>query len=138
MTRTYLDASVVLRIVLAQDRALPVHEFRQPVSSRLLRVECRRTLDRLATLGRITREEQVTTFRAAEALLTGVELADVDRAVLDRAGDPLPVPLRTLDAVHLSTALYWRGQGTEPVRVATHDAALAKAARLHGFEVIGA
>jgi hypothetical protein len=57
--------------------------------------------------------------------------------VLNRATEPLPTPLGTLDALHLATALVWRDRmGTAPV-VVTHDAALALAARAFGFEVRG-
>ncbi len=50
---------------------------------------------------------------------------------------PLPTPLGTLDAIHLATALLWRETRDPDLLVATHDRALALAARGSGFRVIG-
>jgi hypothetical protein len=50
---------------------------------------------------------------------------------------PPPTALGTLDAIHLASAALWReNQGTE-IAMATHDEALATAARASGFSVIG-
>jgi predicted nucleic acid-binding protein len=69
--------------------------------------------------------------RAAAAL----RAARFQRA-LDR--EPLPTPLGTLDAIHLATALVWRDRQDVALTIASHDAALAAAARGFGFEVVGA
>ena len=45
--------------------------------------------------------------------------------------------LRTLDAIHLATALAWREARHPGLIVATHDPQLALAARACGFEVVG-
>jgi len=47
---------------------------------------------------------------------------------LRRALDPFPVPVRTLDALHLATAEYLRQQG-EAVELASYDNRLIAAAR---------
>jgi hypothetical protein len=47
------------------------------------------------------------------------------------------MPLGTLDALHLATALIWRDRIGPLAAVATHDAALGVAARAFGFEVRG-
>ena len=57
--------------------------------------------------------------------------------VLGRAGEPLPTPLGTLDAIHLATALVWRDRTGDPLVIATHDVALGLAARAFGFDVLG-
>ena len=49
----------------------------------------------------------------------------------------MPMPLGTLDAVHLATALIWRdGMGPLPT-MATRDTALGLAARAFGFDARG-
>jgi predicted nucleic acid-binding protein len=76
-----------------------------------------------------------------ESLSTSLESFDVVEitpAVLDRAAEPLPVPLGTLDAIHLATALLWREEEAPELALVTHDAALAAAGRLFGFPVFGA
>ena len=45
--------------------------------------------------------------------------------------------LRTLDAIHLATALLWREQFRVDLTMATHDGALGLAARAHGMPVAG-
>ena len=37
----------------------------------------------------------------------------MERAALARALEPWPVPLRTLDALHLATIVFLRGRGEE-------------------------
>lgn len=79
----------------------------------------------------------------AERLGTALRmLGRIDRvhlhvAVLRRAGDPFPVPLGTLDALHLATALVVRDRRADDVTIATHDAQLAAAARSVGLDVAG-
>jgi predicted nucleic acid-binding protein len=134
----YVDTSVLLRLVLGQSGALA--EWGSIVSamtSALTEVECLRTLDRLTLTGALRAGDAPDRRAAVYEILAGVEIVDVSRPVLVRASQPLPTPLGTLDAIHLSTALIWREQGEAPVTVATHDAALGVAARAMGFAVAG-
>lgn len=75
---------------------------------------------------------------AANEVLSAVDEIEISTAVLARARLPLTVPLATLDALHLSTAMIWRDQNPESeFAIATHDRALGRAARLMGLTVIG-
>jgi hypothetical protein len=58
--------------------------------------------------------------------------------VLDRAAQPMPTELGTLDAIHLATALLWKDMTREDLVMATHNGALALGAKAHGLTVIGA
>jgi hypothetical protein len=49
----------------------------------------------------------------------------------------MPMPLGTLDALHLATALIWRDRVGALQMLATHETALGTAARSYGFEVRG-
>jgi predicted nucleic acid-binding protein len=135
----YLDSSALLRLVLREAGFLPeIRSADALVSSELLAVECPRTIDRLRLQGALSLEEAVARRNAIAEWLEAVDLVLLQRPVLSRAADPLPTPLGTLDAIHLATALLWREQtGLDPV-VATHDAALALAARAFGLETLGA
>ncbi len=135
----YLDASVALRLVLGEPA--PLAEWQRieaAVASALTEVECLRTLDRLSRLGSLSTDELADRRAAVYRLFEAVEVVDVDRPVLRRASQPFPTPLGTLDAVHLSTALAWREARRAELTVATHDRALATAARAVGLPVIGA
>ncbi len=134
----YVDSSVLLRVVLGQLDALK--EWRQidrGVSSVLARVECLRTLDRLHSRAQLADTEVARRRGAILQLLDTLELVEVDSLVLDRAAQPLPTELGTLDAIHLATALLWRDTSRVDLVMATHDLTLATAARAHGLRVVG-
>ena len=135
----YLDTSALLRLILREDGALDeLVQCEQLVASELLAVESARTLDRLRVQGALTTEEAATRRRVVEDWLDAVDLVLLRPAVLRRAGEPMPTPLGTLDAIHLASALVWRDRQDVPLTMATHDAALATAARAFGFHVLGA
>ncbi len=134
----YVDTSVLLRLVLGQPGVLREwREITRAMTSALTEVESVRTLDRLTLTGALRAGDAPARRAAVYDLLEGVEIVDISRPVLARASQPLPTALGTLDAIHLSTALLWRDQGEGPITVATHDGALAVAARSMGFEVAG-
>ncbi len=134
----YLDASVVLRLVLGEDKPLMKRErFAGAVTSALTEVECLRTLDRMARTGALAPEEVADRRMACYQLLEEVEVVSISGAVLRRASESFPTPLGTLDAIHLSTAIAWRDSRVATLTMATHDTSLATAARATGLEVIG-
>jgi hypothetical protein len=49
----------------------------------------------------------------------------------------MPLPVATLDAIHLATALVWRDRVGPLPQMLTHDAVLGAAARAFGFDVRG-
>jgi predicted nucleic acid-binding protein len=134
----YVDSSVVLRAVLGQRGALSgSDEPGHSITSTLTRVECLRTLDRVRLEEDLSDEEMAVRREAVFRLLKSFVLVDPVPAILERAAQPLPTVLGTLDAIHLSTALLWQEIKAEPVSFATHDLALARAARACGLDVIG-
>jgi predicted nucleic acid-binding protein len=135
----YLDASVVLRQILGEPKRLQEWpEIESGVASALAEVECLRTLDRLSRGGSLDADELVKRRSAVYLLFEAVELVDVARVILRRASEPFPTPLGTLDAIHLATALAWRDAHGTALAMATHDRALALAARSVGLHTIGA
>jgi predicted nucleic acid-binding protein len=134
----YLDASAVLRLILGEPGSLS--EWKRldaAIASALTEVECLRTLDRLFRQEALDVDELAERRTAVYRLLEAVEVVDVTRSILRRAGEPFPTPLGTLDAVHLATALAWRDAGNPGPTMATHDRALGTAARSLGLDVIG-
>lgn len=133
----YVDSSVVLRIVLGEPGALRAwRRIRRAVSSHLVRLECLRTIDR-ARIRLSLGDGDVAERRAGIChVLEGIDMVPIDAAVLERAADPFPTRLGSLDAIHLASALLARAQFRD-LRLATHDAELAIAARAVGFEVLG-
>ena len=134
---TYVDASVVLRLVQGEPGVLESWSDLTPVSSQLTRTECLRVIDRARITG--ATNDQVASHHRATALgvLATFSLAPVTDSTLERAADPFPTALGTLDAIHLATALQLREEFPD-LEFATHDRELAIAARAVGFSVTGA
>lgn len=134
----YLDSSVFLRVLLGQrGRLREWASVREGITSAIAEVECLRTLDRLRHRGDLTDRDVATRREAVYRLLDEATVVEPSRAILGRAGEPLPAPLGTLDAIHLATALAWRDATGADLVFATHDGALAAAARSMGFRVAG-
>jgi uncharacterized protein len=134
----YLDSSVVLRLVLGQANAMEDwRRVSRGVVSALVEVECLRTLDRLRLGERLPEAEIAARREAVFRLLETTEIVDLTRPVLDRAAQPLPTTLGTLDAIHLATALLWRDATGADLVLATHDQSLALAARASGLRTVG-
>ena len=134
----YVDASVLLRVVLRQPNALPEwSQIDRGVSSALVTTESLRTLDRLRLRAQLSDSELAPRRQAVLAVIASLELVEIDATVLDRAAQPMPTELGTLDAIHLASALLFRESTGEELMMATHDRALALGAQAHGIRVIG-
>ena len=135
----YVDASVLLRVALRQADALP--EWRQVergIASALILTESLRTLDRLRLRASLSDDVVATRRATILQLVASLELVELDEVVLERAAQPMPTELGTLDALHLATAVLWREMSHDrDLVMATHDTALGLAARAHGFPVVG-
>jgi len=134
----YLDSSVLLRVILGQRDALPEWgRVSQGIASALMEVECLRTLDRLRLSSgyadAVLAERREAVYRLTEAM----DIVEVSQPILSRAAQPLPTTLGTLDAIHLATALLWKERFGKALAMATHDVALAIAARASGLPVVG-
>lgn len=134
----YVDASVLLRVALGQPDALPEWpQIKQGVSSALVMTESLRTLDRLRLRANLADAEVATRRATILALVASLELVDIDALVLDRAAQPMPTELGTLDAIHLATALLWKEMTRLNLVMATHDGGLALGAQAQGLPVVG-
>ncbi|MGD0493674.1 MAG: PIN domain-containing protein [Steroidobacteraceae bacterium] len=134
----YVDSSVLLRVALGQPNALP--EWRQidrGVSSVLISTESLRTLDRVRIRAGLTDAEVARRRATILNLIDSLELVEIDSMVLDRAAQPMPTQLGTLDAIHLASALLWQVAMETDLIMTTHDGALSLAAQAHGLKVLG-
>lgn len=135
----YLDSSVLLRALLGGGPPLTEWgRIERAVASALVEVECMRILDRVALYEGLSDAEISRSRQAVFRLLESVEVVPLAEPVLQRASYPQPTSLGTLQAIHLATALAWREATGAPLTMATHDPALALAARACGLGAIGA
>ena len=134
----YIDTSALLRILLREPGSVDdLRSYDALVSSELIVVESARTIDRLRLQGSLTADEAVVRQRSVNEWLEAIDLVLLRPPVLSRASEPMPMPLGTLDALHLATALIWRDRMGGLATMATHDTGLGLAARAFGFEVRG-
>lgn len=106
------------------------------MSSELIRLESLRTIDRVRILSGLGDGEVARRRAAVLETLETFDLISVNTAVLERAADPFPTLIGSLDAIHLASALLVR-RDFEELSFATHDARLGMAARSVGFLVEG-
>ena len=138
MRAAYLDSSVILRVVLGQPHNLAalLPEL-EPFTSVLTQVECRRALDRLRFADPSLSEALVDKWALLARVFRSLSVVQLGPRILSGAGQPLPLPLATLDALHLATAGVVRERRRPDLAFATHDRQLGRAAAAMGFEVIG-
>jgi hypothetical protein len=121
----YLDSSVVLARLLSEDRAPEDALFGEDaVASRLLQYEVWNRVH--------ARAAGVVTDREVEAILKQVDFIEMTPAILVRALAPFPVPVRTLDSLHLATMIHLQSQGEE-VELASYDRRMLAAAAALGI-----
>jgi predicted nucleic acid-binding protein len=123
----YLDSSVALAHLLAEDRSPPDNLWQAPLaSSRLLEYEIWNRLN-AQKLARSHGD-------AARELINRVALVEMIPLVLVRALEPFPIPVRTLDALHLASIEFLRRRG-QILELASYDDRLLAAATSLGIRV---
>lgn len=109
----YLDTSVALAELFAEDRRPPEALWREPlVSSRLLEYELWTRVN--------ARGAAASHADGVRDILSRVSRVELAPTVLARALEPFPAPVRTLDALHLATAHFLVVSG-QKLALATYD-----------------
>ena len=124
----YLDSSAIVKLVVAELESQALRRYLavryDRVASGLVRVEVFRALRRAHTWEPATRHR-------AEQVLDSIALVAIDEPVLRAAAHLQPERLRSLDAVHLATALSLEGLEA----VVTYDHRLLDATVAAGLKV---
>lgn len=124
----YLDTSVALAHLLSEDRRPPSSLWEETlVSSRLLEYELWTRVH--------GRGLGASHGDAVRQLVGRVALLELIGEVLVRAKEPFPSRVRTLDALHLASADFIRGQG-QVVTLASYDERMKTAARAMELEIL--
>lgn len=123
----YLDTSVALAHLLAEDRTPPPGLWAEVlVSSRLLEYE----LFNVMNARRLKRDALAN----ARSLISRIAFVELAPPVLARALEPFPAPVRTLDALHLASLHFLVAQ-QQSVRLASYDRRMLDVARTLGFPI---
>jgi predicted nucleic acid-binding protein len=125
LSALYLDSSAFVKIVVNETESAAVRMYLarnavRRVSSALLRTESLRAVRHLGP-------DALATVREG---LRRVDLIAIDDRILDSAGILEPQVLRTLDAIHLATAM---AVGEDLDAIVTYDERMVEAARLLGL-----
>jgi predicted nucleic acid-binding protein len=122
----YLDTSAFIKLVRSEPESRALRDEmaagNELVSSALLVVEGRRAAARYGPLA----------LRRARSALTTITLLPLDDGTLESAAELRPPELRSLDALHLATAV---GLGDDVGRFYCYDARLSGAALELGLDV---
>jgi hypothetical protein len=123
----YLDSSVALAHLFGEEKSPPAALWdEQQVSSRLLEYEL---WNRIHARGLVESHHE-----AARALLAQVSLIELSTLALARAIQPFPVPVGTLDGLHLATIEFLRTRG-HSIEIASYDRRLVTCARALGIPI---
>jgi hypothetical protein len=124
----YVDSSALLKLAVLDPETAALEarllEYEGLVTSRLAVLECGRA-------GRRASHRRV--LQAVREVLDAIYLLDITQPILDRAAAADPPALRSLDAIHLATAL---SMDEATLELITYDDRLAAAARARGLTVL--
>jgi uncharacterized protein len=125
----YFDTSALVKLVFDETESAALAEWLTvradvpKVSSDLSTIELLRTCRRVD-------EDAV---EGANLLLAGIDLLPMDRAIVEKAATIVPSELRSLDAIHLASALSVKANLTALI---AYDVRLCAAAAQAGIEVV--
>ena len=125
----YLDASALVKLIRPEPESsallAALGQWRERVTSSLSALEVRRALRRV--------KPTEADWRRAEEALRRIGQIAVGEPILAAAAKLEPSELRTLDAIHLATAI---SLGNDLGALATYDRRLGEAARILQLEVL--
>lgn len=120
MPATYVDSSALVKLVVEEPESAALRRHlrrRSPlVASALVRAEVVRA---------VLPQGEAAVARA-QTVLSAIDLIRVNDEILRAAGTLLPAEVRSLDAIHLATALHL---GPDVGSLVTYDGRMAAAAR---------
>lgn len=134
----YADTSVVLRYILGESGIYPnLEKLERIYSSELMRVEALRALDRLRIQAGWPIQETALRIQLLHSFLSSVEEIPLQKSILQRAADPFPTVVKTLDALHIASASLLKMHLKKSVLFLTHDAQQGLAATAADLDAKG-
>lgn len=126
-TLLYLDSSAIVKLVVPEPETRALREqlrsWPERVSSVIAWVESVRAARRVG----------LSAARRADAVVARLGLVELDDEVIQRASKLAPPTVRTLDAIHLATAL---SLGDDLGAVCVYDARMSSVAETMGLRTI--
>ena len=134
----YAETSAVLRWLFGEDGSDAIRAAlaaaRKVTSSRLTLIETRRVVRRAEREGRLTAAQSVDVLAVFAQAASTWAILEIPEEVARRAEDGFPdEPVRTLEAIHLASALFLR-QAFPDLLIVSADERLCANASLLGFQ----
>ena len=123
----YLDSSALVKLVAVEAHSAAMYRWQEEAEARLVTCDLGE-----AEVLRAVRRVDTALLDRARAVLSTIDIVPLDRSHLTRAALIAPAHLRTLDAIHVVTAL---DLGDRLQGFVTYDDRQAAAARDHGLRV---
>jgi hypothetical protein len=142
MKAVYLESSAIGRAFVHGDgeayaAVRSAMRGRTSVTSELTLTELNRAWARAEVEHLVTAAQAAEGRRKVGALLTRCHIVALDSTILIRAGEAFPAePVRTLDAIHLATALNWEREVGGELAVCTRDRRVTENAVALGFKLL--
>ena len=122
-----MDSSAIVKLAVREPESTALRRYlrgkRPLVTSALARTEVARAMLPLGPAA----------VARGEAVLRRLEVVRVNDEILKTAGSMLPAELRSLDAIHLATAI---AIGADLARVCTYDDRMSNSAKALGLAVV--
>lgn len=125
----YFDTSALVKLVFDEAESGALAEWLT------LRADVPKVSSDLSTIEllRTCRRVDEGAVEGAVLLLGGIDLLPIDRAIVEKAATLIPTELRSLDAIHLASALSVK---TNLTALVAYDVRLCSAAAEAGIEVV--
>jgi predicted nucleic acid-binding protein len=124
----YVDSSALVKLLVTEPETSALEADLAGrsgvIASALAALECRRAIRRVPATRALTTVDET---------LAAVVLVDISRSILEAAAALDPARLRSLDAIHVATALAAEDPDLD---VITYDDRLAEAATANGLRVV--
>lgn len=125
----YLDTSALVKLVFEEPESSALAEW---LSAGVGLPKISSTLSKIELL-RACRRVDENAVGVAVSLLEGVDLLPLDGAIIEKAATVAPAELRSLDAIHLASAL---SLDSDLTALVAYDVRLCSAARAAGIEAV--
>jgi predicted nucleic acid-binding protein len=132
----YLDSSVLLEHILKGDQGIKqVLSCDTVVTSEITGIECRRVIHRYRMESSFDDEGFLEAIQRLDSVLSGTAVIRLSETVLKRSGQTFPVIVKTLDALHLSSAALFRElHPDESILVFSYDGSFNRCAKAMEFD----
>lgn len=136
----YAESSAVLAWLLDEDPAPGIRRLLAGadlvVASDLTLIECDRVLQRAVNIGDLTEAEAADRHAHLVTVATRWHVLRIGAEIVERARQPFPgEPIRTLDAIHLSSAVVARA-ATAGIQLLSLDDRVRRAGTRLGLQVV--